>query len=227
MFAKETLSSGLDFRVYAPSARVENTAYALQQGAQILQFYEEMFDYPFPLPKSDMAAIPDYAGINSFLKRFAYQNAITAQLWEELTKAWQESGVENGDVGEIMGTWTEQMGYPVITVSRSADELVITQQRFLQDPTAVSDPADSPHGYRWHVPVSFFSSEAPNVSSITWFYKQNDSVTISVPSGATWFKLNYQQQGYYRVNYDQDTWTSMIQVCLDKVRKPQYSALTK
>ncbi|KAF2355491.1 Peptidase M1 membrane alanine aminopeptidase N-terminal [Trinorchestia longiramus] len=79
------------------------------------------------------------AGINSFLKRFAYQNAITAQLWEELTKAWQESGVENGDVGEIMGTWTEQMGYPVITVSRSADELVITQQRFLQDPTAVSE----------------------------------------------------------------------------------------
>ncbi|KAA0184564.1 hypothetical protein HAZT_HAZT012009, partial [Hyalella azteca] len=34
------------------------------------------------------------AGINSFLKRFAYQNAVTAQLWEELTKAWQASGVQ-------------------------------------------------------------------------------------------------------------------------------------
>ncbi|XP_018024126.1 endoplasmic reticulum aminopeptidase 2-like, partial [Hyalella azteca] len=60
IYIGETLPSGMDFRVYAPRARVDNTEYALRQGAQILQYYEKMFDLPFPLPKSDMAAIPDY-----------------------------------------------------------------------------------------------------------------------------------------------------------------------
>ncbi|XP_063595793.1 glutamyl aminopeptidase-like [Penaeus indicus] len=59
---KETiLSSGMPFRVYAPKGRIENSEYALDIGAKILQMYEVMFDLLFPLPKSDMAAIPDYS----------------------------------------------------------------------------------------------------------------------------------------------------------------------
>nr|XP_027221665.1 glutamyl aminopeptidase-like [Penaeus vannamei] len=59
---KETiLSSGMPFRVYAPNGRIENSQYALDIGAKILQMYEGMFDLLFPLPKSDMAAIPDYS----------------------------------------------------------------------------------------------------------------------------------------------------------------------
>ncbi|XP_064093847.1 endoplasmic reticulum aminopeptidase 2-like [Macrobrachium nipponense] len=59
---KEVLmKSGMPFRVYAPEGRVKYTQFALETGVSILQMYEEMFDLPFPLPKSDMAAIPDYS----------------------------------------------------------------------------------------------------------------------------------------------------------------------
>lgn len=42
----------MPFRVYAPSGRIDNTDYALSVGSSVLHMYEEMFDLPFPLPKS-------------------------------------------------------------------------------------------------------------------------------------------------------------------------------
>lgn len=42
-----------------------------------------------------------------------------------------------GDVGVIMDTWTRQMGYPVLTVTRTSPTTFnIIQKRFLQDPDA-------------------------------------------------------------------------------------------
>ena len=35
--------------------------YAGKIGPQVLAYYEEYFDINFPLPKQDMAAIPDFA----------------------------------------------------------------------------------------------------------------------------------------------------------------------
>lgn len=35
--------------------------YALDVGQRVLTFYEQLFQIPYPLPKADMAAIPDFA----------------------------------------------------------------------------------------------------------------------------------------------------------------------
>lgn len=34
---------------------------AAENGAKILEFYEKFFDVKYPLPKMDMAAIPDFS----------------------------------------------------------------------------------------------------------------------------------------------------------------------
>lgn len=44
-----------------------------------------------------------------------------------------------------MDTWTKQMGYPLLTVTKVGSEYKITQSRFLLDPNAVS-PNDSEFG---------------------------------------------------------------------------------
>ena len=49
-------------------------------------------------------------GLGIYLKRHAYKNAMTEALW----KALEESSGQ--PVGDIMRHWTEQMGYPIITV---------------------------------------------------------------------------------------------------------------
>lgn len=60
-WTQDELRPDLDFRVYAPRARVNNTRYALDSGAQILEFYESMFDLAFPLPKSGERGCPTIA----------------------------------------------------------------------------------------------------------------------------------------------------------------------
>ena len=48
------------------------------------------------------------------------------------------------DVKSIMDTWTKQMGYPVLNVTRNGDDVIVTQQHFLIDKDA--KPKKSPFG---------------------------------------------------------------------------------
>ncbi|XP_065352030.1 aminopeptidase Ey-like [Cloeon dipterum] len=47
------------FRVWARQDAIEQARYSLEIGPKILDFYEEYFDVPYPLPKMDMIALPE------------------------------------------------------------------------------------------------------------------------------------------------------------------------
>ena len=73
-------------------------------------------------------------GVKRFLEKYKYGNAVTADLWHELT------GVSSSELNitRIMDTWTRQMGYPVLTVSTTMnilgkilDEILISCKQFL------------------------------------------------------------------------------------------------
>lgn len=58
----ETDKFRLPVRVYAPPNQdIEDGRFSLELAAKTLEFYEKTFDSPFPLPKMDMVAIPDFA----------------------------------------------------------------------------------------------------------------------------------------------------------------------
>ncbi|ORY09285.1 peptidase family M1-domain-containing protein [Clohesyomyces aquaticus] len=58
----ETNSFRVPVRVYAPKDRdIEHGRFSLELAAKTLDFYEKTFDSPFPLPKMDMIAIPDFS----------------------------------------------------------------------------------------------------------------------------------------------------------------------
>ncbi|KAI9818054.1 MAG: Aminopeptidase 2 mitochondrial [Pycnora praestabilis] len=58
----ETNNFRIPVRVFAtPDKDIEHGRFSLELAARTLKFYEKTFDSPFPLPKMDMVAIPDFS----------------------------------------------------------------------------------------------------------------------------------------------------------------------
>lgn len=54
-------SDGVRFSTWAREAALEQVDYALETGPKALSFFEDYFGIPYPLPKEDMVALPDFA----------------------------------------------------------------------------------------------------------------------------------------------------------------------
>ncbi|XP_063436761.1 aminopeptidase N-like [Mytilus trossulus] len=60
-YTVETTKNNVKYRAWARPEAVGQTPYSLDVGVKCLTYFEEYFDIPFPLPKSDMIAVPDFA----------------------------------------------------------------------------------------------------------------------------------------------------------------------
>merc|ERR1711884_259464 len=49
-----------NFKIWAQEDRVSELKYAASIGPKVVEYYEKLFDFPFPLNKMDMVAIPDF-----------------------------------------------------------------------------------------------------------------------------------------------------------------------
>lgn len=107
---------------------------------------------------------------------------------------------------EVMTTWTEQPGYPVINVVLNGNDAVITQQRFYLNTSYTSDS-------KWDIPLTYTISHDPNFVNLTtiWFPANAENITIEniLHGGSGWVVFNLGEIGYYRVNYDDALWTEI------------------
>uniref|UniRef100_A0A3B4AEA1 Uncharacterized protein n=1 Tax=Periophthalmus magnuspinnatus TaxID=409849 RepID=A0A3B4AEA1_9GOBI len=55
-----TTQHGVEISIYAVPEKINQTAFALSAAIKLLDFYDDYFDIPYPLPKQDLAAIPDF-----------------------------------------------------------------------------------------------------------------------------------------------------------------------
>ncbi|CAL4093881.1 unnamed protein product, partial [Meganyctiphanes norvegica] len=70
------------FTVWARPSAIEQAQYSLDIGPPMLTFFEKYYDIPFPLPKQDMIALPDFAaGAMENWGLITYRE--TAMLYEE------------------------------------------------------------------------------------------------------------------------------------------------
>ena len=57
----QTLSAGVEISVHTPPGRGADGRFALDVAARLLPWYNDYFGTPYPLPKLDLIAIPDFA----------------------------------------------------------------------------------------------------------------------------------------------------------------------
>lgn len=70
-----------------------------------------------------------------------------------------------------MDTWTQQIGFPLITIIREENEIIATQERFLLTTESVNSSAritpKSKYDYKWFVPLTYFTDNDPeNICNI-------------------------------------------------------------
>jgi aminopeptidase N len=126
-------------------------------------------------------------GLQSYLKTYAYANTASHHLWDSFEK------VSNQPVGEMMESWIEQAGFPVISVKKKGTRLELTQRRFTYLPN------NSDQTWRVPVTIAFFSSktQAERLTVLMDGAKHE----IEIPNHTQAYKLNDRQTGFYIVNY--------------------------
>lgn len=140
-------------------------------------------------------------GVANYLKKHAYGNAKTVDLWAALSEA---SGI---DVDAAIGTWTLKIGFPIVSVvEKDNGDVVLRQDRFL----STGDATEEENQTIWWIPL-VISSGPGDEDFIAGAPSILDTKEITVPGLAKekFFKLNKNQTGVYRVNYSAERLASI------------------
>lgn len=139
-------------------------------------------------------------GIRQYMAKHKYSNATTADLWDSLE-------ISSGKpVKAISAGWTEQPGFPLITIKTNCDAgkqiVTLEQERF-----TVQDPNAKP--LLWQVPVALMDVAEPKYRGFAFL----DGRTVSVPFRGCndIIKANAGDAGYYRVAYEPELFEKLRQ----------------
>ncbi|KAH8238893.1 hypothetical protein KR038_005960 [Drosophila bunnanda] len=157
-----------------------------------------------------------YDGIQRHLWQNSFASSTPDIFWRSLQLA-RERQSDSPPIEEtlknVMDTWTQQKGYPLLTVSRNAASVVLTQSHAFNE----SRPE------RWWIPITFAVQANPNFFDVrpkAWMSPLERSVQlkVSVPQDQ-WIVFNLHAMGYYRVQYDDHTWDLLAATLYDDFRK--------
>ncbi|VVT46863.1 uncharacterized protein SAPINGB_P001425 [Magnusiomyces paraingens] len=143
-------------------------------------------------------------GVSNYLKKHAYGNAHTIDLWSSL------SDVSGIDVDAAMKNWTGKIGFPVITVvvNKDTGDVTLQQDRFLRG----GDVKPEENETVWWVPLSLSSgaeADATITSSSGTTLETKDLVLLGLANEVDFFLLNKNQTNVYRVNYSAEQLTNI------------------
>uniref|UniRef100_A0A4W3HEC8 Aminopeptidase n=1 Tax=Callorhinchus milii TaxID=7868 RepID=A0A4W3HEC8_CALMI len=146
-------------------------------------------------------------GCQKYLKDNQFKNAKTDDFWKA------QAEVSGKQVKEVMDTWTNQMGYPVLQVQK---ESTIIQSRFILDPSSNPEEPPSPFNYLWNIPLQWYTLTGKNGTD---FLNLTKPTGIDLPYNSTTdglLKINTNHVGFYRANYEEPTWDKIIEQIIKK-----------
>ncbi len=142
-------------------------------------------------------------GLRAYMKKHQWGNATGAELWQALAEASCQP------VGELMKSWVEQPGFPVIDVALEQGVegvfLNLAQQRFFSDPKAL------PSRQVWSVPMVVRYKDDSGIR-IHRFIMNGEKHRENLPhQGPVEFcYANVDDIGFYRLRMEKDTLKKLL-----------------
>jgi aminopeptidase N len=136
-------------------------------------------------------------GIRLYLRRHAYANAETTDLWDALEDSTGQP------VRALMDTWIFQAGYPLIQVKKDHQSIVLSQRifRYLKE--------DSQLQPKWHVPILLRARTKTGMIDKIILLTDRE---LRVEGGEyEWVVVNAGGHGFYRVQYSPELMTALQQ----------------
>jgi aminopeptidase 2 len=125
-------------------------------------------------------------GVRRYLKKHAYGNTQTGDLWASLAEA------SGKPVDEVMTVWTKNVGYPVVTVTENDDSIHLKQNRFLR----TGDVKPEEDQVLYPVLLGIRTKEGINEEPIL-----NSREADFKVSSKDFFKLNANHTSLFRTSY--------------------------
>jgi aminopeptidase N len=182
----------------------------IHQAAETPQEIQELFDgIAYGKAAAVLRMLESYMGpevfrkgVVSYVKQHEYGNSTASDFWTALATASKKP------VDEIMPTFVQQAGPPVITVksqcSGNTTKVTLAQQRYFYDRTKFN--AGSPE--LWKIPICMRAGKDQQKCEL--LTKKEDEFTV--PGCSTWVLSNAGATGYYRTHYDSDSVRAMSAV---------------
>lgn len=148
-------------------------------------------------------------GVNAYLEKHAYGNATAEDFWNQM------AATSGKPVDQIMASFTQQPGAPLIAVKTSCSQkkqgmfkkpwttqVSLSQQRYFADAAKL----DAGSQELWQVPVSLRPAGAKNATYVLLAGRQQ---TFDLPGCAPWVYADAGGRGYYRSEYEPTTLVKM------------------
>lgn len=134
------------------------------------------------------------SGVRRYIREHAFWNATTADLWDALSRA------SGADLRTILSGWTQQAGFPLVSVTAECDasgsrSLHFSQQRFLLDGTGSE-------ALRWQIPLQIRVGSAGKPVPLLL---TDDRHGVAAGRCDEPLSVNADGFGFYRVRYDTPT----------------------
>lgn len=139
-------------------------------------------------------------GVGTYLRKHAYANTVTADLWAGLNSA------SGQPVGEIMDTWILQRGFPLLEVTRTDNGITLSQRRYLTIP----DESDQT---LWQVPVQLRGTSGGREFHDKYLLIEpelNINLGKIKLGAADLVVANAGGHGFYRVQYDAQLFSALV-----------------
>jgi len=173
----------IEFHVEAPrDADAMFDVLTYEKGASVLRMLEQY-----------LGAAVFRDGVREYLRRHAYGNAETGDLWAALGRA------ANQPIPEVMDAWIFQPGYPLVSARLDGGQLVLSQQRFTYLPEPMPGSTPAPRNQQWQVPVQVrINAERAGTERRLL---AGGETRLPLPDRLESVLVNEGGHGFYRVRY--------------------------